>query len=176
MSNPKQRDDVHGTAASASSEYYLANRRGDLKRYSDGFRTPTPSHDPRRPTQQGYKPDLPVEPWHYNPPPPAGAPFPNVPRNFAYLRAPDLGAPRVGRPDAARTDGHLQRSGEAWGRVGEQPRAVIQAPTEAPNAPPAHVMGQRHDSEFLPRSARSTWRLPSSPTVRGRKPGASTAM
>jgi len=165
MSNPAQRDDVHGTAASASSELYRDRRQGNLTRQSDGFRTPFPLEQPRRPVQQGYKPDEPLAPYRPNPASSPGDPFPNVPRNFVFLRAADIGAPRVGFPDAQRTQGKLQSSGEAWGRVGEQPRATIQPPTDGVNDQPAHRMGARIDSEFLPRSSGPRWRRPSSPTI-----------
>jgi len=175
MSNPAQRDDIHGTAASASSELYRARRQGDLTRQSDGFRTPFPLEQPRGYVQKGYKVDEPLEPYRPNPASRPGDPFPAVPRTFAYLRAADIGAPRVGFPDAQRTNGKLQQSGEAWGRVGELARATIQPPTDGVNDQPLHRMGERSDSEFLPRSSGPRWRYPTTPTIRGVKPGASTA-
>jgi len=139
--NPSQRDDIHGTAASASAENYRKRREGNLTRQSDGFRTPYPLAQPRGPVQQGYKPDEHLRPYYINPASRPGDPFPNVPRNFIFFRPMDLGAPYVGFPDQARTQGHLQQSGAAWGRVGEPPRAVMMPPTNGTNAPPAHSMG-----------------------------------
>lgn len=176
MSNPAQRDDVHGTAASASAEVYRDRRQGNLTRQSDGFRTPFPLEQPRGYVQKGYKVDEPLAPYRPNPASLPGDPFPNVPRTFAYLRAADVGAPRVGFPDAQRTEGKLLQSGEAWGRFGEQVRPMLQPPTDGVNAPPKHELGPRSESELIPRSDGPRWRYPSTPTVRGVKAGASTAM
>ena len=175
MSNPAQRDDVHGTAASASSESYRGRRQGNLTRQSDGFRTPYELEQPRGYVQKGYKPDEPLAPYRPNPASRPGDPFPLVPRTFAFLRAADIGAPRVGFPDAQRTHGKLQQSGEAWGHVGEQQRPVMRAPRDGANAPPLHELGASLDSEFIPRSDGPRWRYPSTPTIRGVKAGASTA-
>jgi len=165
MSNPMQRDDVHGTAASASSESYLGRRQGNLTRQSDGFRTPFPLEQPRGYAQKGYKPDEPLAPYRPNPASRIGDPFPAVPRTWNYLRPASPGAPYVGLPDAIRTQGKLQQSGEAWGRVGEQPRAVLQPPRDGANAQPTHAMGARGNTELIPRSDGPRWRRPSSPTI-----------
>jgi hypothetical protein len=176
MANAPQRVGTDGIETSASGELYRKRREGNLTRQSDGFRTPYPLAQPRGYVQRGYKPDEPLEPYRPNPASLPGAPFPNVPRTWIFFRAMDLGAPRVGFPDAARTQGKLQPSGAAWGRIGEQPRSTLQPPTDGINDQPNHRMGGRIDSEFLPRSTGPRWRYPVTPKIRGVRPGASTAM
>lgn len=165
MANPSQRDDIHGTAASASAESYRGRRQGTLTRQSDGFRTPFVLEQPRGYVQQGYKPDEPMAPYRPNPASRPGDPFPDVPRTWAFFRPASPGAPRVGFPDAVRTEGKLQQSGEAWGRVGEQVRSMLMPPVDGVNAQPSHELGARKNTELIPRSDGPRWRRPSSPTL-----------
>lgn len=165
--NPAQRDTVLGTAASADAESYRARRQGNLTRATDGFRSPTLPAQPRGYVQEGYKPDPSNAPYHYNPAsPPGDAKFPATPRTWAFFRPADMGAPVVGLPDAERTQGHLQQSGEAWGKVGEPVRAIIRPAVDGKNAPPSHTMGERVDGPVIPRSVGPRWKRPSSPTIR----------
>ena len=174
ISNPAQRDGTDGTAASASAESYRERRQGNLQRASDGFRSPSPSTEPRRPFEGGHKVDPPMAPYRPNPRPPETVISRHPPRNFGYLRAPDLGAPRVNFPDAERTRGRLQHSGEAWGHIGERARAQLTPAVDGRNAPPSHALGENRVGSASAMGPR--WRDPISPTIRGRKPGASTAM
>lgn len=161
MGNPAQRDTVQGLASSASAEKFRARRQGNLTRASDGFRAPTLPPEPRRPTWGRYEVDPPNAPYHYNPASPAsGKPF-DVPRTFAYLRAPSLGAPRVGFPEEQRTRGRLQASGEAWGKFGERQRPVLTPPRDG--GPPTHELG-----EFKPGRTSALgprWTPPTSPKI-----------
>jgi len=169
ISNPAQRDGTDGTAASASAESYRARRQGNLTRYSDGFRLTSPNDEPRRRAQGGHSVDPGMAPYRPNPRPPAAADVINVPRNFAYLRAPSLGAPRVGFPDATRTTGKLQPSGEAWGAFGEPTRAVLTPATNGADAPPSHRLGT-----YTPGTASALgprWRRPDTPKIFDRLPG-----
>jgi len=168
MPNPAQRDGVNGTAASASAEEYRARRQGDLTRRSGGYRTPYEISEPRRKLRPGYKPDPPLAPYAYNPASPAQPPWPMKPNTHAFLRQPDLGAPRVGMPDAKRTSGRLQQSGAAWGHVGEAQRETMLAPRGGENGPPSHPMGQHHPGTGY--AAGSRWKRPASPTLRDHMP------
>jgi len=168
MANPAQRDGVNGVASSANAAEYVKRRQGDLTRRSGGYRTPYPIAEPRRPVKQGYKPDPPLAPYAYNPASPPGAPFPNKPNTHAFLRQPDLGAPRVGFPDAKRTAGHLQKSGEAFGKIGELQRPTMQAPRDGNDGPPIHPMGQHHPGTGY--AAGPRWKRPASPTLRDHMP------
>lgn len=173
VSNPAQRDGTDGVASSASSENYLGRRQGNLRRGSDGFRSPTFPTEPRRPLEGGHLVDPPMGPYRPNPRPPASNIPRFPPRNFVYFRAPSLGAPRVNFPDAERTRGKMQQSGEAWGHVGELERAKLTPAVDGQNAPPSHELGRNpvgSSSAMGPR-----WSDPSSPKIRGRKAGASTA-
>ena len=161
MANARQRDDVYGTAFSASAENYLARRQGTLTRASDGFRSPTLPFEPRRPTQPGYKPDSPVRPYAYNPKPPAGTPLGGPPRTWAYFRAPSLGAPHVGLPDREATQGKLQQSGAAWGRFHDSPRHTLM-PATGPGTP-SHSLGYYRPGN--PSAHGLNWRPPTSPRL-----------
>lgn len=165
--NPQQRDTVFGTAASADAESYKARRQGNLTRGTDGFRSPTLPAQPRGTVQAGYKPDAPLAPYAYNPASVLGdKKFPAVPRTWSYFRPADLGAPRVGLPDAERTQGHLQASGQSWGKVGEPVRAILRPAVDGKNAQPSHTMGERVDGPVIPRSVGPRWKRPSPPTIR----------
>lgn len=170
MANPKQRDGVDGTAASASAQDYLARREGDLTRRSGGYRTPYPIAEPRRPTQQGYKPDPPLAPYAYNPASPAGAPFPKKPNTHAFLRQPDLGAPRVGFPDAKRTAGKLQKSGAAWGAYGGAERPTLQPRRDGQDGQPTLIMSVRPQTDTVKSAAGLRWKRPTTPTLRDHMP------
>jgi len=168
MANPAQRDDTHGTAASASGPNYRARRQGTLTRGSDGFRAPTLPHDPRRPTQAGYRPDPALMPYAYNPASPAGTPLGHVPRTWAFFRTPDLGAPRVGFPDATRTRGKTTQSGQAWGRFGEPQRHTLTPPIDGQDQQPSHTLGQYRPGS--PSAKGPRWRRPASPVLRDHMP------
>jgi|GEM_PF-3211368 len=175
MANPQERDTVLGTAASASAEMYRARRQGDLIRASDGFRAPELPMEPRRYLGGGTDPHAPMAPYRPNPAPPADGEVYRVPRTWAYFRTATPGAARVGFPDRARTQGHLQASGVAWGRVGEMRRAALRPAVDGQDGPPTHQLGARGDTELIPRSTGPRWRYPATPTIRGAKAGASTA-
>jgi hypothetical protein len=170
MANPTQRDTVAGIASSANAEEYRARRQGDLTRRSGGYRTPYPIADPRRPTQQGYHPDPPNAPYAYNPASPPGAPFPNKPNTHAFVRHPDLGAPRVGFPDAKRTGGHLQRSGAAWGTYGGAERPTLRPRVDGQDAQPTLAMSVRPQTDTVKSAAGSRWKRPASPVLRDHMP------
>jgi hypothetical protein len=140
--NAPERDTTTGTPFSASSESYRKRRQGNLLRGSDGFRSPELARPMRFPPQEGYRPDEPLEAYKYNPASLPGAPFPNKPNTHMFFRAPELGAPRVGFPDKARTDGKLQYSGEAWGKFGDPTRPVLTPATDGQNGPPSHELGK----------------------------------
>lgn len=139
MSNGATRNGAAGTAASASSESYRGRRTGNLGRASDGFRSPSPPTEPRRPATGSRKADEALAPYHYNPASPAESMRPVVPRTWYALRIATPGAPTVGLPDQQRTSGHLQPSGRAWGAWGPG----------APAFPTSHLR----------------WRRPSAPRV-----------
>lgn len=163
MGNAPQRDDIYGTPASASAASYTARRQGNLTRASDGFRSPTLPHEPRRPTDGGHLVDPPLMPYRPNPRPPESNVRRYPPRTWQFFRAPDLGAPRVPFPDRERTMGRLQHSGEAWGHVGEPHRAVLTPSVDGHNAPPSHQLGS-----FTPgrtEAAGLRWRRPTTPTL-----------
>jgi len=164
MANPRQRDDVYGTPASADAETYRARRQGTLIRASDGFRSPTLPNEPRRPTQPGYKPDPPNAPYAYNPASPAGTPLGGVPRTWAFFRLASPGAPRVPFPDHERTQGHLQQSGEAWGQRGEAQRHTLTPATDGTNEPPSHTLGQYRPGN--PSAIGPRWTKPANVYVR----------
>jgi hypothetical protein len=168
VANPKQRDDVYGIASSASAEEYVKRRAGNLTRRSGGYRTPYEIPEPRHELRPGYKPDPPLAPYAYNPASPAQPPWPNKPSTHQFLRPADLGAPRVGFPDAKRTSGHLQQSGEAWGKLGEAQRPVMLAPRDGLDGPPVHPMGTHVPSSGS--AAGSRWKRPASPTLRDHMP------
>lgn len=161
MSNPKQRDDLDGTAASASAESYRARREGTLTYGSDGFRLPPGPRVAPRPTSAGWKPHEWLAPYRPNPGAPARAPFPDQPNTFAFLRAPDLGAPKVGFPDRKRTQGHLQQSGAAWGRLGEAERPRL-APPLANGAARFEHTDDRADAIV---SSGPRWARPATPRI-----------
>lgn len=168
MANAPQRDDTHGTAASASATNYRGRRQGDLTRASDGFRSPTLPVEPRRPLEAGHQVDPPLMPYAYNPRPPETVKPRNIPRTFQFFRPASPGAPYAPSPDAQRTQGHLQQSGAAWGHVGEPQRAVLTPARDGNNAPPSHELGR-----FVPGSASAIgprWRRPSSPVLRDHMP------
>jgi len=165
VSNPQERDDIHGTAASADAASYLKRRQGNLTRGSDGFRSPVMSPEPRRPLDGGHLVDPPLLPYAYNPRPPESARPRNTPRTWKFFRTPDLGAPRVGFPDRARTEGKLTQSGESWGHFGEPTRAIITPAVDGRNAPPSHAMGERVDGPVIPRSTGPRWRRPTTPRI-----------
>jgi len=168
MANAPQRDTVDGTSASASAESYRERRQGNLTRASDGFRSPTLPHEPRRPVQPGYKPDPPLRPYAYNPASPAGTPLGHVPRTWAFFRTPDLGAPRVPFPDRERTRGRTIQPGPAWGDWGDPQRHTLQPATDGQNAPPSHALGQYRPGN--PSAARVMWKRPASPILRDHMP------
>lgn len=170
MANPQQRDGVNGTAASASAAEYLARRAGDLTRRSGGYRTPYAIAEPRRPTQQGYSPDPSNAPYHYNPASPPGAPFPNKPNTNAFLRQPDLGAPRVGFPDAKRTSGKLQRSGAAWGAYGGAERPTLRPRVDGQDGPPTLIQSVRPQTDKPASAYGLRWKRPDSPILRDHMP------
>ena len=165
MANPPQRDDIYGTAASASSESYLARRQGNLIRGSDGFRSPTLPRQPRQPTQQGYRPDEPLEPYRPNPASRPGAPFPDKPDNSIFFRAPDMGAPKVGFPDARRTDGKLQQSGAAYGRLPDTARPVLAPRVDGRDAPPSLVMEKPMNDDKVKSAYGNRWTRPIRPRI-----------
>jgi hypothetical protein len=168
MANARQRDTVDGIATSASAEEYRRRRSGTLLRRSGGYRTPYEIPEPRRELRPGYKPDPPLAPYAYNPASPAQPPWPTKPNTHAFFRQPDLGAPRVGFPDAKRTAGHIQQSGEAWGKVGEAQRETLLAPRDGVDGPPVHPMGQHRPSSGY--AAGSRWKRPDTPTLRDHMP------
>jgi hypothetical protein len=110
----------------------------------------------RFPPQEGYRPDEALTPYNPNPASLPGAPFPNKPTTHAFFRAPDLGAPRVGFPDKARTDGKLQYSGQAWGKFGDPTRPVLTPATDGQNGPPLHVLGKFEPARALSMGPRWT--------------------
>jgi len=173
ISNPAQRDGTDGTAASASSELYRVRRQGDLKRASDGFRSPTFPTEPRRRLEGGHQVDPPMAPYRPNPRPPESNDPRSTPRTWAYFRAPSPGAPYVPFPDAERTRGRLQPSGAAWGKFGERERSRLTPAVDGRNEPPSHSMGVNRVGSASGMGPR--WVDPSRPTIHGRKPGASTA-
>jgi hypothetical protein len=168
MANPKQRDDALGIATSGNAEEYRKRRQGNLTRRSGGYRTPYEIDDPRGSVQSGYTPDPPNAPYAYNPASPPGAPFPNKPSTHQFFRPADLGAPKVGFPDQKRTSGHLQQSGEAWGRVGEAQRPVLLAPRDGLDGPPLRPMGKHMPSSGSAAGLR--WKRPTTPTLRDHMP------
>ena len=168
MANPQQRDTVLGIASSASAEEYRARREGNLTRRSGGYRTPYEIAEPRRPVKEGYKPDEHLMPYQPNPASLPGAPFPNKPNTHAFLRQPDLGAPRVNFPDKTRTAGKLQQSGAAWGKVGEAPRPTLLPRTDGQDGPPTLRMGQHTPGTGY--AADSRWQRPQTPVLRDHMP------
>jgi hypothetical protein len=165
MANPAQRDDIYGTAASASGTSYRERRQGNLVRGSDGFRSPTLPEQPRLPTQQGYRPDEPLEPYRPNPASPPGDPFPNKPDNSVFFRAPDLGAPRVGFPDRRRTRGKLLRAGAAYGKLPDTPRDVLAPPVDGRDAPPSHDMTEPMNDDKTKSAYGNRWQRPTRPRI-----------
>jgi hypothetical protein len=168
MGNAPQRDDIHGTPASASAELYRQRRQGNLTRASDGFRSPYPSSEPRRPADGGHKIDPPMAPYRPNPRPPESNVRRYPPRTWAFFRPASLGAPPVPFPDRERTRGRLQQSGEAWGSVNERHRPVLTPAQDGQNAPPSHRLGT-----FVPgrtEAKGSRWSRPSSPVLRDHMP------
>lgn len=168
MANPTQRDTVLGIASSANAEEYRKRRTGNLTRRSGGYRTPYEIPEPRRELRPGYKPDPPLAPYAYNPASPAQPPWPNKPNTHAFFRPASLGAPHVGFPDAKRTAGHVQQSGEAWGKLGETQRPVMLAPRDGLDGPPIHPMGQHVPSSGS--AAGPRWKRPASPVLRDHMP------
>jgi hypothetical protein len=143
MGNPVERDTIGGVASTASVSSFKARRQGTLTRASDGFRSPAPAREPRRPFTGGREPDPPVAPYHYNPASPAKSMTPTVARGFVFLPTRVAMAAHVGFPDKDRTAGKLQASGEAWGRFGAAtPKAtpLSRGPRwERPASPKAYV-------------------------------------
>jgi hypothetical protein len=161
MSNPAQRDDIHGTAASASAESYRARREGNLTRGSDGFRLPPGQRTAPRPYSPGFQPHEMLGPYRPNPVGPARAPFPDKPNTFAFLREADLGAPYVGFPERRRTQGKLQPSGAAWGRIGEPERPKLAPPIQG-----EPTKFERTDPRTDPVvSTGPRWKRPTSPHI-----------
>jgi len=163
ISNPSQRDDTDGTAASASAQLYRQRRQGNLLRSSDGFRAPTLARDPRRPTEGGHLVDPSMAPYRPNPRPPESNDKRNTPRTWAYFRPASIGAPPVNFPDRTRTAGKLQPSGEAWGRFGLPLRPVLTPARDGADAPPSHTLGAN-----VPGSASAIgprWRRPDRPKL-----------
>lgn len=171
MGNPAQRDSILGTAASASAESYLARRQSNLTRGSQGYRTAMILNQPRLPGQLGYKPDEPLEPYRPNPASRPGAPFPNKPSNAGFFRAPHLGAPHVGFPDAKRTAGHLQPSGRAWGALPDTRRETLLPRVDGTDAPPDLTMGQSLNDDKTKSAYGNRWKRPTRPRIYDRLPG-----
>jgi hypothetical protein len=163
ISNPQQRDGTDGTAASASAELYKLRRQGNLTRASDGFRSPYPSREPRRPAEGGHVRFGPSTPYGNDDRHAESNARRYPPRTWPFFRPASLGAPRVNFPDAERCRGKYQQSGAAWGRFHEQTRPVLTPATNGKNAPPSHTLGK-----FVPGSAYAIgprWRRPSSPRI-----------
>jgi hypothetical protein len=170
MANPKQRDTVLGVASSANAEEYRARRQGDLTRRSGGYRTNYPIPEPRRELRPGYKPDPPLAPYHYNPASPAQPPWPAKPNTHAFLRQPDLGAPRVGYPDAKRTSGKLQRSGAAWGAYGGTERPTLRPRVDGQDGPPTLAQSVRPQTDKPASASGKRWKQPDTPILRDHLP------
>lgn len=168
ISNPPQRDGRDGTSASADRDDYLRRRQGNLKRGSDGFRSPTLGREPRRPTEGGHKVDPGMAPYRPAPRPPESNDKRNTPRTWQFFRPASLGAPYVGFPDAQRTQGRLQRSGEPWGHFHEGDRAVLTPARNGKNAPPSHQLGGFRPGRTEAKGPR--WRRPDSPILRDHMP------
>ena len=106
------------------------NRSG----YTDGLRTLDPARNPRFPTTGGTCVNPPLEPPAGRPIRPSCAEHWQVPCNCRFLRPATPGAPVVGFPERARTSGHLQPSGRAWGNFHEAPRRKIGPPLNLPRS------------------------------------------
>jgi len=103
--------------------------------YSDGFRTPTPARNPRWPFSGGNCVAPPLLPPAGRPMRPPCAVHVDVPCNCHFFREhSDATAPHVGQPEQARTAGHLQQSGAAWGMIGSNQRARIGPPLHLPRS------------------------------------------
>lgn len=169
ISNAAQRDGTDGTAASASSQSYLARRQGNLTRASDGFRSPFPASEPRRPFDGLHTPDSSMTPYGGTPRVPENNVRRYPPRTWAYFRPASLGAPRVNFPDAERCRNGYQKSGQAWGRFGEQERTKLTPATDGRNVGPSHSLGRNTPARAFSMGPR--WRRPSSPRIFDRIPG-----
>jgi hypothetical protein len=106
----------------------MATRQGGLRRYSSGFRLASEPADPRHPWSGETEPDKPLGGTTAPPRVPAAAPVTDKPSNARFFVTRDGRAAVVGLPDQARTQGHMQPSGAAWGRFGEPPRATLGPP------------------------------------------------
>lgn len=168
MPNPLQRIGPDRQEHSARAEVFLGARQGNLHRRSGGYRTPYEIDEPRRPVKEGYKPDPPMQPYHYGLDSPPGAPFPNKPNTHAFFRPASLGAPRVGFPDAERCGGNYQQSGAAWGTLPNTQRPTLQPRTDGHNGPPTLTMGQHRPT--LTAGSYLHWKRPASPVLRDHMP------
>jgi hypothetical protein len=163
MANAPQRDGTDGTAASASSAIYLQRRQGNLTRASDGFRSPYPDKNPRRPFDGLHTPDSSMTPYGGTPRVPENNVRRYPPRTWAFFRPASIGAPRVNFPDAERCRGKYQRSGVAWGQFGERERLKLTPAVNGRNAPPSHSLGKNLAALIF--SIGPRWRRPTSPRI-----------